>query len=68
VRDTLEALDGWQQEDIHAALFGLAEKLGVKNGMILWPRQSCGVRQNVDARRRCGDMRHFRQKNESFAE
>lgn len=37
VRDTLENLDNWTQEGIHAALFGLVESLGVKNGIVLWP-------------------------------
>ena len=33
----LEALDDWSVEGVHAALFGLIEKLGVKNGFMLWP-------------------------------
>lgn len=33
----LEELEGWSEEGVHAALFGLIEKLGVKNGLILWP-------------------------------
>ncbi|MBQ1903178.1 MAG: hypothetical protein II168_02305 [Ruminococcus sp.] len=27
----------WTIDGIHGALFGLIEKLGVKNGIILWP-------------------------------
>ena len=37
VLPVLEELDDWSIEGIHDALFGLIEKLGVKNGIILWP-------------------------------
>ncbi len=37
VLPVLQALDDWTIEGIHGALFGLIEKLGVKNGIILWP-------------------------------
>ncbi|MBE7046474.1 MAG: glutamate--tRNA ligase [Ruminococcaceae bacterium] len=33
----LEALNEWNEESIHNTLFELIEKLGVKNGLILWP-------------------------------
>ena len=33
----LEAIDDWNEESVHNALFELIEKLGVKNGLILWP-------------------------------
>ncbi len=33
----LEALDEWSQEKIHDCLIGLAEKLEVKNGLLMWP-------------------------------
>ena len=33
----LEKIDNWTQESIHNALFALIERLGVKNGLILWP-------------------------------
>lgn len=33
----LEALDDYSVAGVHAALFGLIEALGVKNGYILWP-------------------------------
>ncbi len=33
----VEAIDDWTAEGIHAALFGLIEQLGVKNGVVLWP-------------------------------
>lgn len=33
----LEAIDEWTEENLHDALFGLVEKLEVKNGYILWP-------------------------------
>lgn len=33
----LESLDIWTEESIHEAVFGVIEKLGVKNGVVLWP-------------------------------
>lgn len=33
----LESLEVWNEETIHEALFKLIEKLGVKNGQVLWP-------------------------------
>ena len=33
----LEALSNWSQESIHDCLIGLAEKLEVKNGLLMWP-------------------------------
>jgi len=33
----LEALDVWSFDAIHDALIGLAEKLELKNGRIMWP-------------------------------
>ncbi len=33
----LENISEWTVDNIHEALFGLVEKLGVKNGYILWP-------------------------------
>ncbi len=33
----LEALPEWSQEAIHDCLIGLAEKLEVKNGLLMWP-------------------------------
>ncbi len=33
----LEELDDWSAAGIHDALFALIERLGVKNGIILWP-------------------------------
>ncbi len=33
----LEALDNWNFDSIHEALFALIEKLEVKNGWLLWP-------------------------------
>ncbi len=33
----LEAVEDWNQEAIHTALFDLIAKLEVKNGLILWP-------------------------------
>ncbi len=33
----LEGIEDWTVESIHTSLFSLIEKLGVKNGLILWP-------------------------------
>ncbi len=33
----LEGVEDWTMDNIHNALFGLIEKLEVKNGIILWP-------------------------------
>lgn len=33
----VESIADWTAEGIHEALFGLIEKLGVKNGLVLWP-------------------------------
>ncbi len=33
----LEGLEDWSVESIHSSMFSLIEKLGVKNGLILWP-------------------------------
>ena len=35
--DALEALPAWEEQPIHDALLGLAEKEGMKNGTMLWP-------------------------------
>ena len=35
--ELLESLPDWQQETLHDALIGLAEKLEVKNGLLMWP-------------------------------
>lgn len=35
--DTLEQLSEWELDAIHSALIELAQKLGVKNGTLLWP-------------------------------
>ena len=37
VLPVLENLPGWSFEAIHGALIGLAEKLELKNGRIMWP-------------------------------
>lgn len=37
VLPVLEATDSWTQENVHNALFGLVEKLEVKNALLLWP-------------------------------
>jgi glutamyl-tRNA synthetase, bacterial family len=36
-KPVLEALPDWTRDAIHGALFALIEKLGVKNGVVLWP-------------------------------
>ena len=35
--EALEALPAWEEQPIHDALLGLAEKEGMKNGTMLWP-------------------------------
>ena len=37
VLPVLEGIDGWTQENVHNALFGLIERLGIKNALLLWP-------------------------------
>jgi len=37
VLPVMQALDDWSIDGIHAKLFELVEKLGVKNGYVLWP-------------------------------
>ena len=37
VYDELSALPAWESSAIHDTLIGLAEKLGVKNGTVMWP-------------------------------
>ncbi|MEG2429731.1 MAG: glutamate--tRNA ligase, partial [Oscillospiraceae bacterium] len=37
----LESVEDWTFENIHVALFELIAKLGVKNGLVLWPLRVC---------------------------
>jgi glutamyl-tRNA synthetase len=37
VLPVFESLEEWEEENIHDAIFALIEKLGVKNGQVLWP-------------------------------
>lgn len=37
VLPVLEGVEDWTEENIHDALFDLIGKLGVKNGIVLWP-------------------------------
>ncbi|MEG2813333.1 MAG: glutamate--tRNA ligase [Oscillospiraceae bacterium] len=37
----LESVEDWTFENIHVALFELITKLGVKNGLVLWPLRVC---------------------------
>lgn len=37
VFDELKALPSWDHDSIHEALIGLAQKLEVKNGTVMWP-------------------------------
>ncbi|WP_407384465.1 glutamate--tRNA ligase [Ruminococcus sp.] len=37
VYDALSALENWDHDAIHDALIGLAQKLEVKNGTVMWP-------------------------------
>lgn len=45
--DELKALEKWDQESIHDALIGLAEKLAVKNGTVMWPVRIAAAGQKV---------------------
>ena len=35
--DVMAELEPWTEESLHARLVALAEELGIKNGMVLWP-------------------------------
>ena len=35
--ETLQELESWNHDTIHDALIGLAEKLNLKNGTVMWP-------------------------------
>ncbi|MBQ9980256.1 MAG: glutamate--tRNA ligase [Oscillospiraceae bacterium] len=37
VLPALENLADWNEQSVHDALFGVVEKMGVKNGIVLWP-------------------------------
>ena len=37
VRPVLAELKEWSRESLHEALFSLIARLGVKNGLVLWP-------------------------------
>lgn len=37
IRPVVEALEKWDVQSLHEALFALIEQLGCKNGVILWP-------------------------------
>ena len=45
--ETLGQLGDWQIDTIHAALIGLAQQLGVKNGTLLWPVRIAAAGQTV---------------------
>ena len=47
VYDELKALPEWQAEAIHDALIGLAEKLEVKNGTVMWPARIAAAGKTV---------------------
>jgi len=36
-KTALEEVSDWNEENVHNALFGLVEKLQIKNGQMLWP-------------------------------
>lgn len=36
----LEKLDTWDFDSLHSAVFSLIEKMGVKNGIVLWPMRT----------------------------
>ena len=37
VLPVFEEISEWTEENVHAALFDLIEKMEVKNGVVLWP-------------------------------
>ena len=43
----LEGLSSWTQDDIHAGLVALAEKLEVKNATLMWPVRIAAAGQAV---------------------
>lgn len=45
--EVLKSLQDWSPEAIHGALIGLAQRLGVKNGMLLWPVRIAAAGQKV---------------------
>lgn len=47
VYDELSALSSWDHDAIHEALIGLAEKLGVKNGTVMWPARIAAAGKTV---------------------
>ncbi|MBQ3264505.1 MAG: glutamate--tRNA ligase [Ruminococcus sp.] len=47
VYDELKALETWDHDSIHDALIGLAEKLGVKNGTVMWPARIAAAGKTV---------------------
>ena len=47
VYDELKALPEWKADAIHDALIGLAEKLEVKNGTVMWPARIAAAGKTV---------------------
>ena len=35
--EVLEGISDWNEQIIHDSLMGLVEKMGIKNGQMLWP-------------------------------
>ena len=68
VLPVLEKLEDWNTESIHKALFGLIAELEVKNGWLLWPVRTAGVRKAVYSRWRSRVMRYFRERGRIWPE
>ena len=47
VIDELEAMPRWDFDSIHDALIGLAQKLEVKNGTVMWPARIAAAGKTV---------------------
>ncbi len=45
--EALEGVETWDVDTLHGVLIGLAEKLGVKNGTLLWPVRIAAAGQTV---------------------
>ena len=47
VYEELSSLNSWEHESIHDALIGLAQRLGVKNGTVMWPARIAAAGKTV---------------------
>ena len=62
VLPVLEALEDWNAESIHKALFDLIAKLEVKNGWLLWPVRTAVSGKQFTPRRRRRTLCCFRKR------